>query len=73
MLELVEVLSSFFSNLMTIAIAIMVLVYFAYFMATLFGAFKSSKPKIARKFPIPTNQHRRFKKTFKTVKYMRRR
>jgi hypothetical protein len=72
MFELVEAIAMFFNHLMIIALSIIVLVYFFYFMATLFRPSKPSKPKITRKFPIPSNQHRRFKKTFKSVKYIRR-
>jgi hypothetical protein len=72
MFELVEKIAMFCIHLMMIAISIMVLYHFAEFVAALYRQQKPRKPTVTTKFPIPTNQRLRFKKTFKSSKSIRR-
>jgi hypothetical protein len=73
MFELVETIAMFCVHLMLIALSIVILIHLYFSIAELYRKGKKRKPKVNRKFPIPSNQHLGFKKTFKTVKYIRRR
>jgi hypothetical protein len=72
MFEIVEAIAMFCVHLSLIAVSIVILYQCCAFLVALYRPSKPRKPKITRKFPIPSNQSVRFKKTFKSSKSIRR-